>query len=290
MKDITDVIWTEERVPNRWKKGMIFRLPKKGILQHCENWRGITLLPIISKVLSSITISRMRDGVEAKLREEQAAYVRGRGTTEHIFTLRNIIEQSLEWQTSLYVHFVDFEKAFDSIHRESLWTIMKSYGIPPKIINIVKAFYDDFECAILDDDGDITEWLKIKTGIKQGCNISGFLFLLVIDFVMTRALRQDSTGLRWKFTSKLEDLDFDDDVALLSSSKEEHTQTKTNRVTEEEERVGLKVNIKKCKLLRLNARNKEPFMIKGQEIEDLDKFVYLGTTVSNVGGTEELRT
>ena len=139
----------------------------------------------------------MRDGVEAKLREEQAAYVRGRGTTEHIFILRNIIEQSLEMQTLLYVHFVDFEKAFDSIHRESLWTIMKSYGIPPKIINIVKAVYDDFECAILDDDGDTTEWFKIKTGVKQGCNMSSFLFLSVIDFVMTRALRQDSNGLRW---------------------------------------------------------------------------------------------
>ena len=100
------VIWTEERVPNRWKKGLIFKLPKKGNLHHCENWQGNTLLPIISKVLSGITIS-----VEAKLREEQAAYVHGWGTTEHIFILRNIIEQSMEWQTLLYVHFVDFEKA-----------------------------------------------------------------------------------------------------------------------------------------------------------------------------------
>ena len=113
---------------------------------------------------------------------------------------------------SLYVHFVDFEKAFDFIHRESLWTIMKSYGIPPKMVNIVKAFYDDIECAILDDDRDTTEWFKTKTGVKQGCNMSGFLFLLVIDFVMTRALREDSTCLRWKFTSKLEDLDFADDI------------------------------------------------------------------------------
>ena len=108
--------------------------------------------------------------------------------------------------------------------------------------------------------------------------MSGFLFLLVINFVMTQNT-QDSTGLRWKFTSKLEDLDFADDVALLSSSKE-HIQTKTNRVTEEGERIGLKVNVNKCKLLRLNARSKEPVMI-------VDKFVYLGATVSDVGGGTE---
>ena len=42
-------------------------------------------------------------------------------TTEQIFLLRNIIEQSIEWQSSIYINFVDFEKAFDSVHRESLW-------------------------------------------------------------------------------------------------------------------------------------------------------------------------
>ena len=49
----------------------------------------------------------------------------------------------------------------------------------------------------------------------------------------------------------------------------------------------MKVNIKKCKLLRLNTRNKEPVMIKDQEIEDVEKFVYLGATGSNVGGGTE---
>ena len=54
--------------------------------------------------------------------------------------MRSIIEQSIEWQSSLYVNFIDFEKAFDSVHRDSLWLIMRSYGIPSKIINMVKAF------------------------------------------------------------------------------------------------------------------------------------------------------
>ena len=80
-------------------------------------------------------IGRIRTGVELKLRKEQAGFRPGRGTTEQILILRNIIEQSLEWLSSLYVNFIDFEKAFDSVLRDSLWLIMRSCGIPFKIIS-----------------------------------------------------------------------------------------------------------------------------------------------------------
>ena len=61
---------------------------------------------------------------------------------------------------------------------------MRCYRIiPSKIINMVKALYDDFECAVVDGQ-ETTEWFKIKTGVKQGCNMSGLLFLLVVDWVI----------------------------------------------------------------------------------------------------------
>ena len=49
------------------------------------------------------------------------------------------------WNAILYIHFVDFEKAFDSIHRDSLWIIMRLYGIPQKLIQMVKTLYEDFQ-------------------------------------------------------------------------------------------------------------------------------------------------
>ena len=152
--------------------------------------------------------------MDKRLRKEQAGYRKGRGTTEQVFILRNIIEQVNEWQATLYLGFVDFEKAFDSIHRESLWKIMKKYGIPEKIVRMVKLFYDGFQCAV-HDQGDTHEFFDIKTGVKQGCNMSGFLFLIVIDWVMRRVIGSGENGIRWKFTSKLDDLDFADDSATL---------------------------------------------------------------------------
>ena len=155
------------------------------------------------------------------MRAKQAGFRRGRGTTEQIFILRNIVELSIEWNATTYVNFIDFEKAFDSVHQDSLWKIMKYYGIPAKIINMVKLFYKKSECTVL-DNGKESAWFQVKTGVKQGCNMSEFLFLLVIDWIMKHSL-QGNTGIRWQMMTKLKDLDFADDLALISSSQKTHT-------------------------------------------------------------------
>jgi len=97
---------------------LIIKLPKKGNLKECKNWREITLLSVVGKILGRIVIDGIQNGVDIRLTREQAGYKKGRGTTEQIFVLRSIIEQANEWQASLYINFIDFEKAFDSIHRK----------------------------------------------------------------------------------------------------------------------------------------------------------------------------
>jgi len=87
---------------------------------------------VVSKIMGRIVIDRIRMGIDRRLRKEQAGFRSGRGTTEQIFILRNILEQVNEWQATLYINFVDFEKAFDSVHRNGLWMIMNQYGIPQK--------------------------------------------------------------------------------------------------------------------------------------------------------------
>ena len=93
---------------------------------------------------------------------------------------------------------------------------------------MIKLFYDDFQCAV-EDQGEACEWFNIKTGVKQGCNMSGFLFLIIMDWVMRRTVKSGDNRIRWRLTSKLDDLDFADDVALLSSTKQ-HIQNKTTRM------------------------------------------------------------
>ena len=84
---LLEKVWKHEKIPDKWKRGLIIKLPKKGNLKECKNWRGITLLSVVGKILGRIVIDQIRNGVDIRLRNEQAGYRKGRGTTEQIFIL-----------------------------------------------------------------------------------------------------------------------------------------------------------------------------------------------------------
>lgn len=68
----TNRIWNEEQIPDDWRKGLLVKLPKKGDLSLCNNWRGITLLSIPSKILCSVILQRIKTEVDKTLRDEQS--------------------------------------------------------------------------------------------------------------------------------------------------------------------------------------------------------------------------
>ena len=117
-------IWRCKKVPTDWKKGIIVKIPKKCTRTDCSNWRDITLLSVPGKILGKIIYKRICTAVDDHLRQEQAGFRKGRGCVDHIFAMWNIIEQCAEWQKSIYINFIDFSKAFDSMHRETLWKIL----------------------------------------------------------------------------------------------------------------------------------------------------------------------
>jgi len=93
---------------------------------------------------------------------------------------------------------------------------MRSYGIPHKMSRVIAGIYQDFECSVV-DGSETSGRFKIKSEGKQGCVMSGFLFLLALDWSMREATADNRRRTRWNFTTVLEDLDFADDIALLSS-------------------------------------------------------------------------
>ena len=70
-------IWNKEQVPSEWKTGLLVKIPKKGDLSKCENWRGITLLSAMSKILTRVMLERMKDAIDKKLRGNQAGFRSG---------------------------------------------------------------------------------------------------------------------------------------------------------------------------------------------------------------------
>ena len=273
-------IWRQSKNPTEWNKGKIIKIPKKGDLSNCNNWRGITLLSIPSKILAKIIIKRISNAIDSKLRNEQAGFRKGKGCIDQIFILRNIIEQCNEWQRQLHINFVDFEKAFDSLHRNSLWKILRSYGIPTHLIKLVQAFYENFECSV----GNTELYFPVKTGVRQGCVMSSTLFVIAIDWIMRQTINTPR-GIRYGIFTFLEDLDFADDLALLSHTHQ-HLQEKTSRLQKFSGQIGLKINIKKTEVMVLNNNSNTSVQLNEENLKICETFTYLGSTVKIDGGTD----
>ena len=101
---------------------------KKRDRNDCGNHRGISLLSTAGKILAKIILGRIQDISENVLPESQCGFRANRSTVDMIFTLRQLQEKSKEQHIALYIVFVDFSKAFNTVDRETLWKILKIYG------------------------------------------------------------------------------------------------------------------------------------------------------------------
>ena len=119
---------------------------------------------------------------------------------------------------------MDLEKAFDSVNRGSVWNIQRHYGMPLKLVLLIKSFYENFRCSI----GHSDTLFDFKTGVRQGFVMSAILFNLIIDWVISKKQKkkrhEEYTGLLF---STLDGLDFANDQTLLSNI-DCHIQEKTD--------------------------------------------------------------
>jgi len=226
LTNLFSMVWQNKEVPTEWRNGIIVPLPKKGDLSDCNNWWGITLLSVPGKAFASVVLSRLRRCVVTYLRQEQAGFRPGRSCNDRIFALRQIIKKVTAWQIPVMINFVDFRKAFDCIHRPSLWLILRQCGIPDSIVAIIQSLYKSSKSRIK-LNGMTGDWFDVVTGVRQGCILSPLLFAIVMDWIMKKSLRNYKGGLEWTGGSRLCDLDFADDIALNRDLTDRHATVNT---------------------------------------------------------------
>lgn len=134
---------------------------------------GISLLSVAYRVFYQMLLTRIQEDVQKRLQQEEAGYRRGRRTTEQIFILRNILEQSAEWQTPLHI---DFTEAFDSVR--STGTFLGTMALLTTSSTPYKSF-DGSTCCVV-QNSRASDHSTVETGIKQGCVMSGFLFNIIV--------------------------------------------------------------------------------------------------------------
>src|SRR5664279_1059535 len=277
-------IWENEELPSQWKQAVIVPLHKKKDKMVCSNYRGISLLCHSSKIFSSIVLRRIKDRTEMILSEAQAGFRRNRSTIDQIFTLRQLAEKYEEFGKDLFVCYVDFRKAFDSIWRRGLWKVMRHFGYPEKIIRILEHAYKDTFSAVR-VDGEITDWFATIVGVMQGCVLSPLLFNIFLEMVMALALESSEYGAIINGVV-IGNLRFADDIAVLAE-KESDLQDSVSRIAEVSLKMGMKINAEKTEIQHLGKGDRNFHIhVDGQPLSQTGNVVYLGGTISSKDGPE----
>jgi hypothetical protein len=165
------------------RRGAITLIPKKDKdVRHLKNWRPISLLNTDYKMLTKLLATRMQQVISPLIHPDQVGYIRGRYIGQNIRTISDIIEYAKITQTPGLIAFLDFEKAFDSIEWDFMTKALCKFGFGEKFINWVRIVYKDSNSCIL-NNGFTTEYFCLERGIRQGCPLSVYLFILAAELL-----------------------------------------------------------------------------------------------------------
>ncbi|PZC79969.1 hypothetical protein B5X24_HaOG215559 [Helicoverpa armigera] len=267
-----DVVDTE-KIPTQWTTSTIILLHKKGDRDEINNYRPISLMSNIYKIFAKVILWRITRTLDENQPKEQAGFRAGYSTLDHVHTVRQIFQKTKEFNMPFYCCFIDFNKAFDSIEHENIWSCLKIQGVEHKYIRIIKNVYTNSTAKIrLEKEG---KEIKIYRGVRQGDPLSPKLFTAVLEGVF-RKLDWNQYGLNIN-GELLSHLRFADDIILFAKTKD-HLQSMLKDLETESNKVGLTMNVTKTKAMT-NA-SEEEIIINGKSIEFVKEYTYLGQQIS----------
>uniref|UniRef100_A0A4W2ECN4 RNA-directed DNA polymerase n=1 Tax=Bos indicus x Bos taurus TaxID=30522 RepID=A0A4W2ECN4_BOBOX len=247
LHSICQQIWKIQQWPHDWKRSVFIPIPKKGNAKECSNYHTIALISHARKVMLKILQARLQQYVNRELPDVQAGFRKGRGTRDQIANIRWITGKAREFQKNIYFYFIDYAKAFDCVNHNKLWKILKEIGIPDHLICLLRNLYAGQEATVRTGHGTI-DWFQIGKGVCQGCILSPCLFNLYAEYIMRNAgLEEAQAGIKIA-RRNINNLTYADDTTLMAESEEE-LKSLLMKVKVESEKVGLKLNIQKTKIM-----------------------------------------
>jgi hypothetical protein len=148
------------------KESIVVPIHKKGDKTDCYNYRGISLLSTVYNILSNILLARLTPYVSEVTGDPQCGFHRNRSTNDQIFYVRQILEKKWEYNGKLHQLFIDFKKAYDSVKREVLYNILLEYGIPKKLVRLIKMCLNETYSKVRVGNL-LSDKFPIHNGLKQ---------------------------------------------------------------------------------------------------------------------------
>ena len=278
------LVWNNEHVPTYWREGLIVSLFKKGDREDPGNYRGITLLNIVSKLYCRVINNRLLKYLELnnKLHEGQGGFRIGRSCIDNIFSLNELIQGRMKEGKSTYAFFLDIKKAYDTVWRDGLWYRMWEMGIKGKMWRVVRSLYvNNKSCVFL--EGKSSEFFPINQGVAQGCTLSPTLFLIYINGLLCEIENCPQLGVKFS-ENRMSGLLFADDLVGVAETGSA-LQKLIDIVHVYSKRWRFEANVGKCAVIIFSKLGKvSGKWVWGEEsLPVLKSYCYLGVEFSSDG-------
>ena len=266
--------------PETWAYGLKTPVPKPGDPLCKDNYRGITVLPMMTKIFECLVNNRLVFINEAfdRIDHSNGGFLKGCRTSDNVFILKSVIEKQLYLNQSLYVAFVDFSKAFDFINRNILFYKIIKSGISGRIIDTVKDMYSKTKCSVKTPDG-LSPDINNCFGVNQGGTLSPNLFR---KYLADMSLYLDQThGVIINEDYIISHILWADDLILFSNTAK-GLQTQMNGLYKFCSNNKMIVNELKTKVMIFGNGEKSDIIFNKKTIEIVDKYKYLGIIFNTI--------
>ena len=189
------------------------------------------------------------------------------------------MEKARKFQKNIYFCFTDYDKAIDCVDPNKLWKILKDMGIPDHLTCLLRNLYAGQEAAVRTGHGT-TDWFQIGKGVFQGCILSPCLFNFYAEYIMRNAGLEEAQVGNKTVKRNISNLRYADDSTLMAENEDE-LKSLMMKVKEENEKVVLKLNIEKTKIMASGPITS--WEIDGETMETVTDFIFLSSKITADG-------
>ncbi len=286
--DLYNLCWQAKRIPDTFKQAEITCLYKKGSTENLGNYRPIALLNTTYKIFVSMIQKRLAAGLDNQIQTTQYGFRQKRSTSQALYVARRIQDLAEQSGDEVLLVFLDWEKAFDKINQSRMLEALGRLNIPSPMMHMIGAIYDNPLFRVRHKE-QVTDYERQSTGIRQGCPLSPYLFILVMSVMFSdihRARGRDINKGRINGITFTEILYADD--TLLVSKNTTAARKMLAAIEEESKYYNMKLNHDKCLTIAMNGI-RTPTFTDGTKLKTVDHAKYLGGQITvNVNPRTEL--
>lgn len=269
----------DNSLPSSWRRSILIPIPKpgNGNGRDPKQFRGLSVQTSIKRLFSRCLVPRLVRWMDdaGMVPPTQAGFRKGFRTTDNLGILRALHERMMVLKKTLYVAFIDLEKAFDNVDRLALFRLIHSKGGKGSLVDVLRSLYQDTTTS-LRVHGRYSELFDVNKGVLQGDPLSPILFIMYIGGLDVQH-RDDPVLAGMAIPDAL----LADDI-MLPSTTSEGLQSKLDALNRYFTSLSMKVNASKSKVVRLGCVRGDPLplVVGGDTLEEVVEYKYVGYSVN----------